>query len=154
MRYKISLKEIIEIYEMELDDINNYYNKLTGKIVMLSKEDIELAESDKNIEEIDEWKQDIILEAKDFIENPCDYIKLPNRDEFDEYNTMEKFIKNCNNEEFLKLVNSDVQGESAFRQFKSSLYSCGLIDEWYKVRDNEFEKFIIEWCKDKNLDCI
>ncbi|WP_010295641.1 UPF0158 family protein [Clostridium senegalense] len=154
MKNKINLNELLEIYNMELDDVKNLYNKEEGTIILISQEDIKAVEEGKKVEDFDEWKEEIILNALDYKTNKNNYIEFPRREEFDEYLSMEKFIQNCNDENLKVELNLNISGEDAFRAFKSALYRLDLIDQWYAFKDKEFLKFLAQWCNKNEIEYI
>ncbi|GAA0117038.1 UPF0158 family protein [Clostridium senegalense] len=154
MENKINLNELLEIYNMEIDDVKNLYNKEEGTIILISQEDIKAVEEGKKVEDFDEWKEEIILNALDYKTNKNNYIEFPRREEFDEYLSMEKFIQNCNDENLKVELNLNISGEDAFRAFKSALYRLDLIDQWYDFKDKEFLKFLAQWCNKNEIEYI
>ncbi|NEU04243.1 UPF0158 family protein [Clostridium senegalense] len=154
MKNKINLNELLEIYNMELDDVKNLYNKSEGVVILISQEDIKAVEDGKKVEDFDEWKEEIILNALDYKSNKDKYIEFPRREDFDEYFIMEKFIQNCNDENLKVELNLNISGEDAFRAFKSALYRLDLIDQWYNFKDKEFLKFLAQWCNKNEIEYI
>ncbi|WP_061996606.1 UPF0158 family protein [Clostridium sp. ATCC 25772] len=154
MENKINLNELLEIYNMELDDVKNLYNKSEGVVILISQEDIKAVEDGKKVEDFDEWKKEIILNALDYKSNKDKYIEFPRREDFDEYFIMEKFIQNCNDENLKAELNLNISGEDAFRAFKSALYRLDLIDQWYNFKDKEFLKFLAQWCNKNEIEYI
>ncbi|GAA0125159.1 hypothetical protein UT300019_10610 [Clostridium sp. CTA-19] len=154
MENKINLNELLEIYNMELDDVKNLYNKSEGVVILISQEDIKAVEDGKKVEDFDEWKEEIILNALDYKSNKDKYIEFPRREDFDEYFIMEKFIQNCNDENLKAELNLNISGEDAFRAFKSALYRLDLIDQWYNFKDKEFLKFLAQWCNKNEIEYI
>lgn len=154
MTSKVNLNELLEIYAMELDDVKNLYKKNDESIVLISIDDIAAVENGAKIEDFDEWKEEIILNAIDYINNKDKYIEFPKRTDFDEYSLIEEFIHNCDNKKLEAELNLDINGEDAIRAFKSILYRLELIDEWYEFRDRAFVKFLIKWCNTNDVQYI
>lgn len=152
MSDKITLEDILEVQEIEIDEMASYYHIPSQCMVVLSKDDMEIAENNLDTTKLEEWKKETAEQAKDFLENPKDYINFPNKEEYNEYGIMEEFIKKCNNEDLSKKLNVKLSGEEAFRKFKDTLYDIGLVDEWYDFRDEKCIEVARKWCETNGID--
>ena len=44
-----------------------------------------------------------------------------------------------------------IKGKGAFGRFKELMQYRGLIDTWYKYKENATNQMAIDWCEDNNL---
>lgn len=142
---KVLLEDLIEAIEYEGELLKHYYNKKTGVIVYEEDESTSLYKvSDiDHIEDFEEWEQELIYSLCDIKNNPQDYIPLPNINELDEYKLMVEFC-NINNKK--ELVKDNI------REIRRAIEDSGLINEWYKFRENKEKEIAINWCKINNIE--
>lgn len=150
----VKLKDVIENLEMTDDNFRAYYSKKTGKILVASIEDLNIAEESEegdDFNEYPEWQRESINEAIDIIENWEDYIALPDRFEINEYRIMEDFCLSIRNERIQDDIYHSIKGKGAFRRFKDKIYHYGLDKEWYSYRDNALREIAIAWCEENGI---
>lgn len=152
MSEKITLEDILEVQEIEMDEMDSYYHLTSKSMVVLSKEDMEIAKNNEDTSNLEDWKRETAEQAKDFIKNRKDYLNFPSKEEYNEYGIMEEFIKQCTNENLSKKLNINLSGEEAFRKFKDTLYDTLLVDEWYEFRDKRCLDVARKWCELNNVD--
>ncbi|MFZ2301127.1 MAG: UPF0158 family protein [Gallionella sp.] len=91
-------------------------------------------------------------QARAFLNHEDDYIPLPSKYEFLEYNVMEEFIHSlpieAQRDELLFLI----KGKGAFARFKHGLERFLLLDEWYKYRDQALSALAEDWCRDNGIE--
>lgn len=128
---KVNIKTITDALEWVDDETQVFYDTMTGDTIIWSEY------GDNDIDE-------------DELEERCDegrYIALPDRMEINEYHMMEAFAYDRDE----RLVNA-IQGRGAFRRFKDTAESIGLIDDWYEFRDNCYRSRAEDWCRDHDLE--
>ena len=152
MSDKITLEDILEVQEIEMEEMDSYYHLPTQCMVVFSKEDMDMAKNNEDTANLEDWKRETVEQAKDFIKNPSDYINFPTKEEYNEYGIMEEFIKEYNNESLSSKLNVKLSGEEAFRKFKDVLYDIGLVDEWYDFRDEKCLEVARKWCERNEVD--
>lgn len=79
---------------MANDNYRTYYSQKTGKILVVTVEDLSIAEEseeDDDFNEYPEWQIASIKEAIDIIEHNEDYVILPDRFDINMYGIMEDF---------------------------------------------------------------
>ena len=128
---KVNIKTITDALEWVDDETQVFYDTMTGDTIIWSEY------GDNDIDE-------------DELEEGCDegrYIALPDRMEINEYHMMEVFAYDRDE----RLVNA-IQGRGAFRWFKDTAESIGLIDDWYDFRNNCYRSRAEDWCRDHDLE--
>ena len=130
----IDLNEVIDGLEYVNDciDKNAYYNPKTKEIYY------------SNVLEYEDSE-----EFDDLIENS---IVLPSKYEINEYSMMEDFIETIQDTLLYNQLLIAINGSGAFRRFKDTCINFGIIDNWYKFRDEKYKELAINWCKENDID--
>ncbi|MGL5353175.1 MAG: UPF0158 family protein, partial [Clostridium sp.] len=136
----------------EMEEMDSYYHLPSQSMIVLTKEDMEIAENNSDTKDLEDWKKESAEQAKDFIKNKDKYISFPSKEEYNEYGIMEEFIKQTQNSKLLDKLKVNLSGEEAFRKFKDTLYDVALQDEWYEFRDEKCLEVAKLWCEKNNVD--
>ncbi|MGL4774769.1 MAG: UPF0158 family protein, partial [Clostridium sp.] len=100
-----------------------------------------------------EWKREMVIQAKDFLENPDDYLEFPKEEDYNEENIMIHFIKSLKeDEENYNKLKGAIRHDVSIKAFKEELFSIGLSDEWYDFREEKFLEIAREWCIKNNVE--
>ena len=97
--------------------------------------------------EIISWQRDDIIMARDLLDNNKDYLVLPTKYDFDEYQLMEKFSLSFEDGKTLEILYGAIKGKGAFRRFKETVHRLNLTDHWYAYRENSVRQMAIDWCE-------
>lgn len=138
---KVNLTEVIEAIENAGMEIEYYYDTSNQEILMIFDGMVNGENDPELIEEIREG----------FVE---EYIPLPRQYDINEYHIMECFIWELPVGRKQDVLEHAIKGRGAFRRFKDRLYDLGLEQEWYKYRDNAYERIARNWCERFGLDII
>ncbi len=130
----VKLDDIIEALEEANDVIDFYYNPDNKEIFMSNIAEYE----NLNEDELDE------LFAKS--------IMLPSKYEIDEYSMMKNFADTTDDTIIRNQLLIALDGKGAFQRFKASCINFGIIEKWYKFRDEKYKKIAIDWCNENNID--
>ena len=149
---KVKLSSIIDGIEFQGNESQSYLNKLTGEVLLISDEEMHMAERKEDVSEHAEWLKKAINTATMFLENEEKYLALPTKYDFNEYNIMENFILSLPIEEQKNEMYSLIKGKGAFSRFHGGLERFLLKDKWYEYRDNALNDFVIDWCKDNDIE--
>lgn len=132
----VSLNELIgELDELDMD-FNTYYNPEENEFFCDEYSDF----SDLTEDEIEALYEKSIL--------------LPSKYDIDEYSMMEEYIENIENEKISSELYNSIKGKGAFRRFKDTCIYFGIIDNWYRFKEEKLKEIAIEWCKDNKLKYI
>ncbi|NDI33911.1 UPF0158 family protein [Chengkuizengella sediminis] len=154
MKKQVKLNEIIDVMETQFEGTSTYLNLKTYEVVSVSGDDMRIAEDEESFDHLPEWQQKDIQIAIDVLENFEDYLEIPTKFEISEYNMMEQFIDNLNDQKKKSELFNSIQGKGAFRRFKDKLYDLEIHDEWYTYRAEGFKQIALEWCNDNDIQCI
>lgn len=153
MKKTVKLQDIIEGMEMQFPETHTYLNLKTGEIITVSSDELRTAEEDEPIDHLRDWQQDAIKIAIDVIENFDHYKELPTQFEINEYDMMERFCFTLTEGHQNMLLNS-IRGRGAFRRFKDKILDLGIDEEWYRYRDECYQRIAIEWCEHNGVPYI
>ena len=148
----INLDDIIDSLECQSDENHSYLEKRTGKVVLISDEQLCAAEDDEPIEGFPDWQQEQIKIAKEILAETGDYIELPSQFDINEYSIMERFCLSIDDPEISDTLYSLIKGSGAFRRFKDAIHDYGIADDWYNYRNNALKEIAIDWCQEKGIE--
>ena len=97
------------------------------------------------------WQQDNIRIARDVLENENNYLALPTKFDFNEYQIMEKFSLSLQDPKASELLYRLIKGKGAFRRFKDTAHTLELSDEWFAYRDAALRQLAIDWCESNQI---
>ena len=150
---KVQIDDVIEHLEFASELNKSFLNKNTGEIHLIPEELERYAEPDFEDEDfIPEWEKEIIPVIKDIKQNPAKYIEIPNQFYINEYAIMERFCLSLKEETLRDKMYSAIKGSGAFQRFKDNIHNYGIVDDWYKYKEESFREIAIEWCKENDLE--
>lgn len=79
-------------------------------------------------------------------------ISLPGQYEINEYKIIKDFIETIKDNQMKNQLLIVIQGTEAFRRFKDSCINYGIINDWYKFKNNAYYELAKEWCLWNNID--
>ena len=146
----LNLKTLAEELDDQFEEYSKYYNKTTGEIISVSFEDFRIAEDSEEGDDFSkypDWQRESIIEALDVIINDENYIELPNQHDINEYDIMEEFCDEIENEELLDAI----RGRGAFRRFKDKIIDLGVEQDWYDFKEKALMEIAKEWCEENGV---
>jgi hypothetical protein len=66
---------------------------------------------------------------------------------------MERFIGNVEDDAAANELLRAIKGKGAFRYFKDTASRLGLLDQWYRYREEEMKKLVIAWAEMSKVSC-
>jgi L-methionine (R)-S-oxide reductase len=160
MTIKAKLSEIVDGLDMQSDDVKNYFNKKTGKLVCITEmdrseyEDYDSFDEDETEEDFLDDRDNVPEEIRDFFENEDDYLSLPSQHDIHEYDIMADFCGSVENKEQATELQRAIKGSGAFRRFKDLVHERGIQERWYRFRNAAFKEIAVEWCEDNEIDYL
>ena len=130
----VKLSMIVEGLEMTDDETRVYYDPKNNELKYFG-DYMDLDEEEREEEEFND-----------------DLISLPSQYEIHEYSMMEEFIESIEDPKDYNCMAIAIQGRGAFRRFKDMAINLGLIDKWYKFRDEKYKEIAREWCERHGLE--
>ena len=163
MTVAVSLRDLVDELQMLPNEWNAYLNKVTGKIITVTDDDVAMVEMDSEFEEeMQEGNDDIggsvsdletehYQEVKRVMASDPDYLKLPSRFEIHEYEIMERFCLSIPDEKVSDVLLGKIRGSGAFRRFKETIYQYGIENDWFKYRDEAYTEIAIAWLESNGI---
>ena len=147
----VKLRDLIDEMDILSDDDHKYINKVTGEIITVSSEDLNIAEEsepDEDFAEYPDWQRESILQALDVVEKfGSKYISLPEKWDIHEYRIMEDFCLSVENQKISNTLYNAIKGRGAFQRFKDTIHRFGIQDDWYRFYEAALKRIAIEWCE-------
>ncbi len=148
---KINLDNLAEEIDAIPEMGYTYLNKTSGEIVYIQEEYFIMAEEDEPIDDLYDWEQDMVREAKKILETG-DYISLPDKHELNERDIMRRFCDTVEDEKKRDKLLYMVHGKGAFRLFKDVVFEYGIQDEWYLFKHESIKEIAKHWCEENGLE--
>jgi Uncharacterised protein family (UPF0158) len=144
----VKLKDILEGLEFLTDEGRFYLNTVTGEVVSVTDEELRAAENDAPLDYFPAWQQDAIRLAGEIVEVETDhFLPLPDKFEINEYRIMERFCLSVDDEDMREDLCNAIRGRGAFRYFKDKIHEYGIVEAWYRYRDDALREIAVAWCE-------
>jgi hypothetical protein len=146
----VSLNDIVQKMQIISDTMAVYFQRSTGKFIMVDDEHIYAAESDAPLDDHPEWEQEIIRETAEFLarDDEGDNVPLPTRYDIHEYANKERFCSTVDNRKIANDLFRSIKGKRAFHRFKDALHRHGIEKSWYAYKDRAYKEIAREWCEE------
>jgi len=163
MTVAASLRDLVDELQMLPNEGTAYLNKVTGKVITVTEDDIATVEMDREIEEesedesddlgaeVQDLETDYLQEVKKILASDPDYLKLPSKFEIHEYEIMERFCLSFPDARVSNGMLRKIRGSGAFRRFKDTIYEYGIENEWFKYRDEAYKEIAIAWLESNDI---
>ena len=139
MQFKVKLSDIYNEMDIQCDIFISYLNKKTGKMTVVSAEEMKYAAyEDNEIPDHVPLEEDSLAVARGILGSD-DYIRLPTKQEISETRIMEEFCLSLEDEELREEMHSS---EGPSRRLKK---------DWFKYRRKAFKQIAIDWCNRNNI---
>ena len=149
MTLVVSLRDFVGEMQVLSDDRHVYLNKVTGEFIMISDDDLRMAESDI-ADELLEWPAEPVQDLKKVLSSD-DYLELPSTFDIHEYEIMERFCLSVPDQEISDALLGKIRGAGAFRRFKDTIYQYGIEQDWFRFRDDAYKEIAVSWLEAKGI---
>ncbi len=150
MKAIVSVRDVVNEMEALNHENKAFLNKRTGELITLSLEELSQAEDEVNVSDLPPWQQEIIKQSAEVIDSD-DHVQLPSAFDIHEYRIMEDFCDAVEDERMRDKLLSSISGRGAFRRFKEMIYALGMEDDWYRFREEAFEKIAVNWLEKNGI---
>lgn len=122
---KVQLQKVIDAIESTNEETNFYYNPATEEIAILEPDVSDIKDS---------------------------YIFLPSQRDRHDYEIMEDYIYEVEDDTAKEWLTNAIHGRGAFRMFRATVDRFGLTSDWYDFRENAYRELAIQWCNDNGIE--
>ena len=150
MTIVVSLGDFVNEMQILSDESHAYLNKITGELITLGNEYIDIVESSDDFDEYNDWQKDIILETERVLSSD-DYLEIPTKFDIHDYEIMERFCLSFPNEKISDGLLYTIRGSGAFRRFKDAIYRYEIEADWFKFRDEAYKEIAISWLESEGF---
>jgi len=147
---KVDVHDVAGELESFMDQFSAFYDKETGKVVIIPSDAIDPALDGKD-EYIGITDMDLD-EVREILNNETRYIPLPDQFDIHEYKIMEDFCFTLEDENLCADFLNAIKGSGAFRRFKNKLTRHNLRERWYSYKHEAYVKIVIEWCEEHGFE--
>jgi hypothetical protein len=143
----VSLRAVAAEVDTPSDTSQAFINRKTGALFTASDEELRhLDEPDYLGDSPPDWQLEAINQLKS-IRNSEDWLELPSCHEFHEWDVMAEFCQSVQNDAKRDQLLDAIRGSGAFGRFKDIGHRLGLIEDWYRFRDQRFADFVAMWLR-------
>ncbi|RME61195.1 hypothetical protein D6779_00535 [Candidatus Parcubacteria bacterium] len=155
MQVPVKISAIVEAMDLQSDEISAYLNRRTGAIVIISDEEFRAVEEGKPLEKYPEWQRESIETAREILEDKEEvYVRLPTQFEIHEWEIMDRFAWQVDDEQVSEELQYALRGRGAFRMFKDAIHRLGVAEEWYEFKKQALKQIAVEWCEEKGIPFV
>lgn len=126
---KVNLEDVVNAIESRSSGYTYYYITSEERIIPLADSDLRNLDYDEN-----------------------EMIRLPDRDDVDDYGNMERFIAKVEDETIQEWLSNAIKGRGAFRMFRGALERFHMLNEWYDYRDRAHRICAMDWCEENGIE--
>ena len=146
----VALRDIVDALDMQGDESRNYLDPATGKIVLISDEEVGLIEDEADLSDLPDWQRESLPKLREAW-NSGRLLALPDKFEIHEWKIMEEFASSREDEVCREELGRAIHGRGAFRMFRDCLGRHDLVAEWHRFRNEQFEQIAMDWLEGHGL---
>ncbi len=148
----VQLSDIADAIDGGADMMHFHLDRETGKIIMVTDEDIAAAEDEASAGDAPDWQQESIETARQIAADESNrFLPLPDKREANDWQIMDDFAADLADEKAAERLSRDIRGRGAFRAFKNRIRDLGLDDQWYAYRKARYQSLAKEWCRENGI---
>jgi hypothetical protein len=149
---KASLKDIVDALEVLSDEHFNFLDRQTGKVELVSREVLGIAEEGGTVDDVLEWQRGEFEVAEAIFADWDRFEKLPTKFDIHEWEIMREFAESVEPERLSDELQNAIHGAGAFRYFKDTLRRYRREKDWYAYREEALRDIAIEWCEENGIE--
>jgi hypothetical protein len=157
----------IDLIEMEIafdntsPEMSYYLDLETGRVVLVTSEarkTLEAGEADEDgevAEDVPDWMQETIEDARRIATAAHRYVEIPSQDSHEGFRDMQDFIGTVGNESLRERLWDAIQGRGAFRRFRDILGRYPEERErWFEFEQDCSMQRIMDWLADRGIEPV
>ncbi len=145
----LALRDIVDAIESQSNEGEAYLDPDTGEIIQVSEDELALVEEEVADQDLPQWQREAMPKIREALESDR-FLALPDRFEVHEWAIMERFSQE-QNERARKVLIGAIHGSGAFRHFRGAVERLGLLDAWYRYRQEAIEQIARDWLEEHKL---
>jgi hypothetical protein len=149
MSVVVSLRDIVDAIESQSNESEAYLNPDNGEIIFVTEDERALVEEGSSDEDLPQWQREAMPKIREALESDK-FLVLPDRFEVHEWAIMERFSLEQNDRAKKALLGA-IHGSGAFRHFRNSVELLGLLDAWYRYREQAIQQIARDWLEEHKL---
>ena len=153
MNKPAKISDLTDALEFDMPTHIMYFDRQTGQLVSVDRDVMNgVEEGDEELLcRLPDWQKEEVEIARAILGDDADrFIDAPDRFDFHEYQHMQYFIKTVQNVSDAEELQRAIRG-GAFRRFKDTAERLGLLEQWFRYKDDAMKKFVIEWAEVNNV---
>ena len=137
--------------EFDMELIDYYFDRKTGRVIMVEKalrEALEAGDDEEELETLYDGGKEMVEITREIINDigpDPRFIDAPCQFDFHEYREMERFIGTLGDAVAVEQLTRAIRGKGAFRYFKDTVARLGLRDQWFSFRDAALKECVLRW---------
>jgi hypothetical protein len=170
---KIDLSELEQAFDSDDDEILYYMDIETGRLVVYSDEDRNLAQRvedgfyNEKSQYVDweaaidalciaDWQQEVVREAFEVEGDTGErYIAVPPRRSHEGYQEMVDYINTVSDQRLAGRLEGAISGRGAFRRFKDALLDYPEQRErWFQFKQERLREAALNWLKELKIEAV
>jgi len=152
MSLPVRLKDVVDELDAPVRGWQAFVHRTTGEVVGFSEEDEALAECG-DAADVPGWQVEV-LEMVRAVHASDDYVRLPDREDFDEYGVMKAFCYQQEDPGVQAELLDAIRGRGAFRRFRDLIRVRGLEQDWYAHRDEALRKLVADFLEEEGIPFV
>ena len=141
-KVKISLSDLINIFDSGGGEEPQYLDSKTGEIIRIF---------DEALSGIDDTKLEEKIEAGLNVR----YFAIPEQDSHEDYEDMADFTRTIKDKNFQEKLEIALDGSGAFRRFKNVLSNYPQErDRWFAFKNERIKERVLEWLHANDLELV
>jgi hypothetical protein len=148
------ISDLTDVLEFDMPTYIMYFDRQTGQLVSVDREVMSgVEEGDEELlDRLPDWQKEEVEIAQAILDDDGDrFIDAPDRFDFNEYQHMQRFIKTVQDQSDAEELWRAIRSSGAFRYFKDTAERLGLLERWFRYRDEAMKEFIIAWAEANNV---
>lgn len=148
------ISDLMDALNFDSPDNLVRFDRQSGRLVVVERSMVSAFEEGEILspDDFPAWQKQMVEEAKAIATDSGErFIEAPDKFEFHEYRHMEKFVDTLKDESDADQLWRAIKGKGAFRHFKNTADSLGLLQEWFHYRDAALKEFVINWAAANNV---
>lgn len=146
----VKLSELIEVLEFDSDEHVTKVDLQNGCVVRVDRSVLSAVEEsdEESLGELPDWQKPELEIARVIVEDSGErFVDAPDKFDFHEYHQMERFIGTVEHAEAAEQLWRAIKGKGAFRYFKDTASRLGLLEQWYRYRDDTMREQVVAWAE-------